>query len=117
MLKKDKMKFKYIFDDDYNPKYANGAYGGLTPRGEIVVNFFFERTALPKSQTHEITEKGILGDEIDSDPKDLKRSIIRYVDTGIIVNPETAKIIIDWLQKKVETLEKLKKDNIITKDE
>ena len=36
------IKYKYIFRDNYNPKYANGAYGGLTPRGEILLIFFMK---------------------------------------------------------------------------
>lgn len=41
--KKNELKFKYIFDDSYNPVYVNGAHGGVTPRGELVVNFYLER--------------------------------------------------------------------------
>ncbi len=36
-------KFKYVFDDDYNPKYVNGAFGGVNPQGEINLNFYMER--------------------------------------------------------------------------
>ena len=31
--------FKYEFPETYNPVYANGAQGGLTPQGEIALNF------------------------------------------------------------------------------
>ena len=37
MLDKSILKFKYIFDNNYNPKYINGAYGGITPKGEIAL--------------------------------------------------------------------------------
>lgn len=33
MEKPEKIKFKYIFKDDYNPKYVNGAFGGISPQG------------------------------------------------------------------------------------
>ncbi|MFC0297755.1 hypothetical protein [Geobacillus jurassicus] len=42
--------FKYLFPDDYNPVYVNGAHGGISPQGEIVVNFYFERRPLPPVQ-------------------------------------------------------------------
>jgi len=45
--KTDKIKFKYVFDPLYNPRFINGAYGGMNNTGEIVVHFFFERAALP----------------------------------------------------------------------
>lgn len=41
------IKIKYIFRDHYNPVYANGAYGGITPSGEIVASFYFEKHPLP----------------------------------------------------------------------
>ena len=66
---KNSIKYKYIFRDDYNPKYANGAYGGLTPRGEISINFFYERPALPNEQIHSI-ENGQIGQLISNDPAD-----------------------------------------------
>jgi hypothetical protein len=27
----DNIRFKYVFAEDYNPKYVNGAYGGGVP--------------------------------------------------------------------------------------
>lgn len=29
-----KIEFKYIFEKDYNPKYVNGAFGGMSPTGK-----------------------------------------------------------------------------------
>ncbi|HXK48853.1 MAG TPA: hypothetical protein PKW56_00140 [Clostridiales bacterium] len=106
--KPDKIKFKYIFDHNYNPKYVNGAYGGITPKGEIAVHFYLERQGLPNSQTYELT-KNRLGEEIEKDPDDLHESMIRFVDTGVILNVETAKEVICWLQEKVNKLNEIKK--------
>ena len=38
---------RYVTDGDYRPKYANGVYGGIGTRGEVVMNFFTEGFALP----------------------------------------------------------------------
>ena len=38
--KKNELTFKYIYTYDYNPDYVNGAHGGISPRGELVVNFY-----------------------------------------------------------------------------
>ena len=75
MAQKNNIIFKYIFEDDYNPKYVNGAYGGITPKGEIIVIFFLERHGLPKSETISISEDGKLGDEIEREPKDHRQSL------------------------------------------
>lgn len=49
-----KVKFSYIKDENYAPKYSNGAIGGITSKGEIVVNFF---TEIPLSRF--FTPKGL----------------------------------------------------------
>lgn len=99
--------FKYKFADNYNPVYVNGAYGGVSSRGEIVVNFFLERLPLPNSVTHKVDENGIVGEIIEKEnkPKDLNVSSIRFVESGIVVNVETAKQIRDWLDKQIKLLE------------
>lgn len=99
--------FKYKFADNYNPVYVNGAYGGVSPRGEIIANFFLERLPLPNSVTHKVDENGIVGEIIDerNNPRDLNKSFIRFVQSGIVVNIETAKQIRDWLDKHIKLLE------------
>lgn len=103
----EKIKCKYIFKDDFNPIYVNGAQGGINPLGEIVINFYLERAALPNSQTYEI-EGGDLrtAKELESEPKDLKNSFVRVIENGVIMNYQTAKEIHQWLGKHIEKLEK-----------
>lgn len=102
-----KVKCKYIFKDDYNPIYINGAQGGVNPQGEIVVNFYLERNALPVSQTFELEGDKVSAKEIESEPVDLKSSFVRVIENGIIMNYQTAKEIHRWLGHHIETLEKL----------
>lgn len=96
-MDKQSLKFKYIFSDDYNPVYVNGAQGGINPQGEIVANFYLERLALPTSQTQELNPEGRLGNVVASEPADLNNSFVRFVENGIIMNLETAKSIHSWL--------------------
>jgi len=105
------IKFKYIFPDDYNPIYVNGIVGGITPKAEIVINFFLERHALPDSQSYKIESDGSLGEEIKSEPQDLKSSMVRFVGTGIILNYQSAKAFIQWLNSQTEILEKAMKQD------
>ncbi|MEA3445307.1 MAG: hypothetical protein U9R19_11360 [Bacteroidota bacterium] len=104
----EKLKCKYIFDKNYNPKYVNGAQGGINPLGEIVVNFYLERAALPVSQTYELSD-GTMNSakEISAEPKDLQNSFVRVVENGIVMNYQTAKEIHKWLGQHIEKLEKL----------
>lgn len=105
--KSNKVKFKYIFADDFNPKYVNGAYGGLTPQGELVVNFFFERTALPYSQTYEIGPSGEVGKKIEEKPLTEHPQIVRIIENGIILNREGAERIYKWLANKISEFDKV----------
>lgn len=87
--------FKYKFNDDYAPIYANGAYGGINPKGEVVINFFTERLPIPNSEKCEIRSDGTLGFPIEYDPEVMP--ILRTVSCGIILTKENAKEIYNWL--------------------
>lgn len=104
-----KIKYKYIFEHDYNPVYVNGAYGGLGPKGEIVANFYCERHPLLKSHTFELLDDTKLGKELEREPNDSDVSFVRFVTTGIILNLSTAKDIYKWLGNHIEILESQKK--------
>lgn len=103
--KKPEITFKYIFPYDYNPLYVNGAQGGISPRGEIIANFFVERPPLPLSVSNELNPDGTIGQEAGVEPADLKSSMVRYVSTGVILNYQTAREIHQWLGEKIREME------------
>ena len=108
MSGKRKINFRYIFPEDYNPVYCNGAYGGVSSHGEIVANFFLERMPLPNVLTDEVNPDGSLNGVIATDPDDLNETIIRYVSTGLILSESSAKSIHKWLGKQIQELENRK---------
>ena len=103
--KKPEMTFKYIFTYDYNPVYVNGAHGGISPRGELVMNFYLERPPLPNAITHEITPAGGIGEETKAEPSDLSRSLVRQVTNGVVLNYHTARELHYWLGEQVKAME------------
>lgn len=107
----NQIKCKYIFDNDYNPKYINGAQGGVNPQGEIIINFYFERNALPNSQTYQIEDSKIASKEIDVEPSDLNNSFVRVVENGVVMNYQTAKEIHKWLGDHLKNLENLEQNS------
>lgn len=103
-----KITFKYIFKYDYNPVYVNGAQGGISPRGEIIANFYLERPPLPNEISHAINPDGSIGaDVIAVDPENLDSSIVRYVSSGVVLNHQNAKALHSWLGDKITELERL----------
>lgn len=105
----NEVKFKYIFEKDYNPKYVNGAYGGVSPTGEIVVNFYLERIPIPYEDTHELKDNGQIGELIKREPNDIEQSVIRYVQNGVILSLEQAKALHSWLGANIKEAESLSK--------
>lgn len=104
MSQKPELTFKYIFTYDYNPVYVNGAHGGVSPRGELVVNFYLERPPLPNEITHEILPNGTIGKETAVDPDDFANSIVRFVPSGVILNLQSAQSLHQWLGEKVKEM-------------
>lgn len=100
--------FKYQFADDYNPVYINGAYGGVGSRGEVVVNFYFERPPVMRSQTHELSVTGEIGEIVSQDPSSIDTQLIRFVQTGVAMNLDTAKRLHEWLGRHINTVEQFK---------
>jgi len=107
--KKPGITFKYIFNYGYNPSYVNGAQGGFSPRGEMVIHFYLERQPLPESISHEITPEGAIGREIGVEPEDLSGSMVRFIDTGVVMSYENARIFHAWLGDKLREVEELHK--------
>lgn len=107
--KKPELTFKYVFNYGYNPSYVNGAQGGFSPRGEMVVNFYLERQPLPESITHEITPEGAIGRETGVDPKDLASSMVRFIDTGVVMSYENARVFHAWMGDKLREMEEMQK--------
>ena len=107
--KKPEITFRYICNPGYNPIYVNGAQGGFSPRGEMVIHFYMERQGLPESLTHEVAPDGGIGRETAIEPPDLAQTIVRYIDTGIVMNYENARVFHAWMGEKLQELEVLQK--------
>jgi len=103
--KNPEIRFTYEYREGYGPHYVNGALGGVSPRGEIIANFFFEKPALPTMVVNEITPSGTIGGEIVEEPAEMRSSFIRVVTTGVILNHESARNLHAWLGEKIKELE------------
>lgn len=88
---------RYVTDGDYRPKYANGVYGGIGTRGEVVMNFFTEGFALPDKETIRISEKGGPMVPVGCEPS--VPEVVRTVSEGIIMSRESAEDVYRWLGK------------------
>lgn len=107
-----KIKFKYKFDDSFSPVYTNGVIGGPTVRNEIVINFFIERNPIPYETTHELDKDGKIGAIIEHKPEDKEDIVLlRKINTGVIMDLQTAKELLSWLESQIKMAEKRKIEN------
>lgn len=92
-----KITFRFSKDDHYRLLPINGVWGGPTPRGDIMVDFFHESQALPEVVTHAVTPDGQFGNELKRTPRS---EFHRTVLVGMMLTAEQAESIGRWLQEK-----------------
>ncbi|KAF5416462.1 MAG: hypothetical protein C5S48_02780 [Candidatus Methanogaster sp.] len=88
-----KVKFVFKKSEEYQIHYVNGAFGGITPRGDVLYHLFFEYRDLPGEEELALEEGKLKPQE--KDLPDLE--IIRDLKVGIIMTPEQAENLANWL--------------------
>ncbi|WP_348304348.1 DUF3467 domain-containing protein [Methanothrix sp.] len=97
------VKFIFKKSDNFEMFFVNGAYGGLTPHGDIVCNFFFEYKKMPDFEDAIVSADDKLT-PIENKVEEIE--MLREIKTGIILTPNEAKKLADWLNGKVIEFEK-----------
>ncbi|OHD57205.1 MAG: hypothetical protein A2Y33_07370 [Spirochaetes bacterium GWF1_51_8] len=102
-----KVDFHYIKSNQYRTSYANGVFGGITPRGELQMDFFVERQVIPQVATYAISNEGILGEIIKTEGKS---GFIREFDCGVLMSIDVAINFYEWLGQKIDEFNKVKNE-------
>lgn len=90
---------KFVRHNEFSKEYqilpVNGVFGGPTPTGELLCNFYFERFKVPpvtelkiSSDGNGVEEKGPYGDEV---------HVERIFEVGIALSAEMAVSIGEWM--------------------
>lgn len=93
--------FHYIKSNFFRVIHADGAWGGITPRGNLQVSFWNERAPIPKQLTQEIDAGNRLGEEIG---RKSRQGIVREVEAEIVMSLECAEVFLEWFDGKVREL-------------
>jgi hypothetical protein len=111
-LEENKIKVLFSQSRDYRKISATGVWGGPTPSGEILCNFFIESLGYPDELEITISSLGKkeLERPIFKDDKE-GRTFVREMQIGILLNPLVAKSIGEWLSKKAEEMIQKVKDH------
>lgn len=96
-MSRNTLKSIFVKGKHYEKFPASGVWGGISPDGNIVAEFFFENLDIPDHLVLEIDEKGV-GLEIGRDGEDM----IRTVQSAFVMSPATAYAVGKWLMSRAE---------------
>jgi len=106
LIEGGELKFDYIKSNLFRVIHVDGAWGSITPSLSIQMAIFNERRAIPKQTVQVINPDGTIGPEIQE--KRVERdALIREVEADLVMDLQTAKNIIIWLQQRVTQIEQL----------
>ena len=91
------VKGKIVYPNGKQPKYVNGAFGGINNRGEFVANFFYELGVTPDE--FEIQDNSI---ETFVPSKDMPTKTVEF---SMFMSLETAKSIVAWMEANIKAAE------------
>ena len=100
---REKIHFHYIKANHFRVVHADGVHGGVTPRGYIQMNFYSERSAIPKVSVYAIAD-GKLAEEI-REERIQRDGPVREVEVGVVMDLPLAKSFLRWLKEKIDALE------------
>ena len=89
---------------------VHGVFGGVTPLGEIEMNFFTESEDLPECIERTISEAGTLINEkiVYKDPT--THHLTRIIKNRMVVSYSTAQSIRDWLNDQLDLMDSMNND-------
>lgn len=92
------IKFRFEYDPGYRLIGANGIWGGITPRGDLRLDFFVESLGIPDHVTHLLTPDHRLGPELN---RAQAEGIVRRVQVGVLLSLDQADSIADFIKQKI----------------
>jgi len=98
------LKTHFIKSNFFRVVHADGAWGGITPQGNIQMELWSERQPIPTLAVYPVADDGTIGDE-SVHQREIKEGTVREVEVGVVLNLFTAKSLIKWLQERVDFLE------------
>lgn len=100
----NEIQFDFIKSNYFRVIHGDGAFGGITPHGNIHIGIFSERSPIPKSVVHAANPDGTIGPEI-RDRRASRKSIVREIEVDIVMNLTVAKNFHEWLADRIKLAE------------
>lgn len=100
----NEIEFHYVKSNFFRVLHITGAFGGVTPQLNIHMNVFGDRPPIPKMIVQAITPENRIGSET---RRDSRVGIVREVEADIVLDIDTAKALVEWLNTKISMLDKM----------
>ena len=88
--------FVYKKPDSVRAVHADGAWGVVTPNGNINLRFWNESGHLPSQLVFGVSQDGRLGQEI-ADQSHIPGGFLREIQTEVVLSHGSAKLLATWL--------------------
>jgi hypothetical protein len=103
--KPQSIRYKFTRAPDYRVLAANGAWGAIATNGIITVDFYVERIANPETIVQYLEgDRAGQEERIPGEPECL---IEREAQVGLILTPDTARAIGQWLIERADEYERI----------
>ena len=98
------VRFKYIKSNFFRVIHADGAWGGISTRGDIHMSFYNERAALPDSS---VLTLGPDGRSLKPEVVESSGGITREVECDVVFDLITAVALRRWLDDKINEMNQI----------
>jgi len=96
------LKIKFHIPDNHKLHFVTSVWGGVNAKGMVEINFLHDRPPLPKSSVDVVDELGnLIKSKIDTSGYEL----VRIVQTGVVMDIDSAKNLLNWLKEKIDAWE------------
>ena len=96
---------EFVRSNFYRVIHADGAFGGISPSGNIRMIIYSEAQRTPNLITYDISPTSGLT-EAGRSPEAIPRTIVRELEVDIVMRLQVARALRDWLDDKIRDLEK-----------
>ena len=95
----DEIGIEWEYDKDYRLVAANGMWGGITPRGDLRIEFFAESNSIPGEAVYLRNESGSYK-ETHKIPE--KPTVVRKIQIAVMVPGPQVRSFAEWFKDKAQ---------------
>jgi hypothetical protein len=101
-----KIRFIHKRNPEFRTFFIDGAFGGISPTGKILMDLFHTSLPIPSVMEYKLTDENMVGEELF---RQQDEGFIRDFECRIVLDIEAAKLIKEWLENQIKTIEAQKK--------